>query len=74
MYSFGCDDNFMLIMVFSVKLVNNEVVDNLLIYLVLKFHSHRSYGLRIIAVRSLLSEMLALWIDLKIELFNLDNY
>ena len=52
------------IMTFSVKLVNNKVVDNLLIYLVLNLHSHRPYGLRIIAVRSLLSEMLALWIDL----------
>ena len=53
------------IMTFSVKLVNNKVVDNLLIYLVLNFHSHRPYALRIMAVRSLLSEMLALWIDLK---------
>jgi len=60
MYSFGWVDNFMMIMVFSVKLVNNKVVDNLLIYLVLNFHSHRPYGLRIMAVRSLLSEMLAL--------------
>ena len=62
MYSFGWVDNFMLIMVFSVKLVNNKVIDNLLIYLVLNFHSHRSYDLRIMAVR--LSEMLALYIDL----------
>ena len=50
----------MLIMVFSVKLVNNRVVDNLLIYVVLNVHSHRPYGLRMMAVRSLLSEMLAL--------------
>ena len=64
-YSFGCDDNFVMIMVFSIKLVNNKVVDHLLIYLVLNFHSHRPYGLRIMAVRSLLSEMLALWTDLK---------
>ena len=64
MCSFYCGDNFMMIMVFYVKLVNNKVVDNLLIYLVLNFHSHRSSGLRIIDVRSLLSEMLALWIDL----------
>ena len=55
----------MIIMVFSVKLVNNKVVDNLLIYLVLNFYSHRPYGLRIIAGRSLLSEMFALWTDLK---------
>ena len=54
----------MMIMVFSVKLINNKVVDNLLIYLVLNFYSHRPYGLRIIAVRSLLSEMLALRTDL----------
>ena len=65
MYSFGGDDNLVMIMVFSIKLVNNKVVDNLLIYLLLNFHSHRPYGLRIMAVRSLLLEMLALWIDLK---------
>ena len=59
MYSFGWIDNFMMIMVFSVKHVNNKVIDNLLIYLMLNFHSHRPYGLRIMAVRSLLSEMLA---------------
>ena len=60
MYSFGCDDNFMMIMVISVKLDNNKVVYNLLIYLVLNFHSRRPYGSRIIAIRSLLLEMLAL--------------
>ena len=49
---------------FSVKLVNNKVVDNLLIYHMLNLHSHRHYGLRIMAVRSLLSEMLALFADL----------
>jgi len=65
MCSFCCGDDFMMIMIFSVKLVNNKVVDNLLIYLILNFYSHRSYGLRIWAVRILLSEMLALWIDLK---------
>ena len=48
----------MMIMIFSVKLVNNKVVDNLLIYLVLNCHSHRPYSLRIMAVRNLLSEML----------------
>ena len=64
MYSFGSVDDFMLIMAFSVKLVNNKVVDNLLIYVVLNFRSDRSYGLRIIAVKNLLSEMLALWTDL----------
>ena len=60
MYSFGWVDNFMLIMVFSVKLVNNKVVYNLIISLVLIFQSHRPYGLGIMAVRSLLSEMLVL--------------
>ena len=40
MYSFDCVDDFMLIMVLYVKLVNNKVVDNLLIYLMLNFHSH----------------------------------
>ena len=65
MYSFDCGDDFMWIMIFDVKLVNNKAVDNLLIYLVLNFHSHRPYGLRIMVVRCLLSEMLALWTDLK---------
>ena len=65
MYSFGSVDDFMLIMVFSVKLVNNKVVDNLLIYLVLNFHSSGPYGLGIIAVRSLLSDLLVLYVDLK---------
>ena len=74
MCSFYCGDDFMMIMIFSVKMVNNKVVDNLLIYLVLDLHSHRSYGLKIIAVRSLLSEMLALWTDLRDWLFDLDNY
>jgi hypothetical protein len=46
-------------MMFSVKMVNNKVVDNLFIYLVLNFDSHRPYGLRIMVVESLLSEMLA---------------
>ena len=39
-------------------MVNNKVVDNLLIYHVLNFHSHRPYGLRIIAITSQLSEIL----------------
>ena len=54
MYSFGCMYDFMLKMVLSVKLVNNKVVDNLLTYHVLNVYSHRPYGLRIMAVRSLL--------------------
>ena len=65
MYSFGWVDNFMMIMVFSVKLVNKKIVDNLLMYLVINFHSHRPYSLRIMVGGSLLSEMLALWTDLK---------
>ena len=65
MYSFCFGDDFVMIMIFSVKMVNNKVVDNLLIYLVLIVHSHRSYSLRIMAVRSLMPEMLAHWIDLK---------
>ena len=65
MCSFYCGDDFKMIMIFSIKIVNNKVVDNLLIYLVLNFHSHRTYGLRIMVVESLLSEMLALWIDPK---------
>ena len=60
MCSFYCGNNFMMIMTFSMKLEKNKVVDNLLIYLVLIFYSHRPYGLRIIAVRSLLSEILVL--------------
>ena len=65
MCSFCCGDDFMMIMIFSVNMVNNKVVDNLLIYLVLFFHSHKPYSLRIMVVGSLLYEMLALWIDLK---------
>ena len=56
----ACIVSVVMIMLFYVKLVNNKVVDNLLIYLVLNFHSNRPYGLRIMAVRSLLSKMLAL--------------
>ena len=65
MDSFDCVDDFVLITVLFVKLVNNKIVDNLLIYLMLNFHSHRPNGLRIMAVRSLLSGMPALWTDLK---------
>ena len=65
MYSFGWVDNLMLIMIFSVKLVNNKAVYNSLIYHVLNFHGHSLYGLRTLAVKSLPSEMLARWTDLK---------
>ena len=64
MYSFSCGDDFMMIIIFSVNMVNNKVIDNLLIYLELNVHSHRPYDLRIMVVKSLLSEMLALWTDL----------
>ena len=37
MCSFCCGDDFMMIMIFYIKMVNNKVVDNLLIYLVLNF-------------------------------------
>ena len=50
---------------FAVNLVNNKVVNNLLILLVLKFHGHRPNGLRVIAVRNLLSDLLVLCTDLK---------
>ena len=63
-YSFYCSDDFMMLMIFYVNMVNNKVVDNLLIYLVLNLHSYRPYSLRIMAVRILLSEMLDLWTDL----------
>ena len=74
MCSSCCGNNFMMIMTFYVKLVNNKVVDNLLIYHVLNFHNHRPYGLRIIVVWILLQKCLLsgqIWI---IELFDLDNY
>jgi len=65
MSSFCCVEKFMMIVTFPVKLVNNKVVDNLLIFLVLKFHGHRPNSLRVIYVRSLLSDLLVLWTDLK---------
>ena len=46
---------------FAVNLVNNKVLDNLLILLVLNFHSNRLNGLRVIAVGSWSPEMLILW-------------
>ena len=65
MSSFYCVDKFMMIVTFPKKLVNKKVVHKLLILLVLKFHGHRPNGLRVIAVRSLLSDLLVLWTDLK---------
>jgi len=64
MYSFCCHGVFIMKMKLAVSLVN-KVVDNLLILLVLKFHGHRPNGLRVIAVRILLSDLLVRWIDLK---------
>ena len=57
-------DDFMMIMAFSVKLVNNKVVDKLLIYPVLNLHGHRPYSLRVLVVGNLLSEMFTFWTDL----------
>ena len=65
MYSFGCDDNFMMILVFYMKLVNNKVLDNLLICHVQKFHGCRPNDLRVIPVRRMLSDLLVLCTDLK---------
>ena len=65
MSSFCCVDKCMMIMTSFVKLVNNKVVDNLLLYIFLIFHSYRIKGLRVIASRGLLAELLILWTDLK---------
>ena len=65
MSSFYCVDKFVMIVTFPVKLVNNKVVDNLLVLLVLKFHGYRANDLRVIAVRSLLLDLLVLWTYLK---------
>ena len=46
---------------FTVNIVNNKVVDNLLILFVSNFHDGRLNGLRVIAVRSWSLEMLILW-------------
>ena len=48
-------------MMFAVNLVNNKFVDNLLIFLVSKFHDNRLNGLRVIVVRSWSPEILILW-------------
>ena len=52
-------------MMFSGNFVNNNVVDNLLICLVLKFYDYRPNGVRVIGSRNMLSDWLVLWIDLK---------
>jgi hypothetical protein len=43
-------------MVFSLVMEITKILANLLVLLVLKFHDPRSYGLRVINFRSLLSE------------------
>ena len=48
-------------MMFTVNLVSNKVLDNLLILLVSNFHGNRLNGLRVIAVGSWSLEMLILW-------------
>ena len=60
MYSFFCHGVFIMKMKFAVNLVNNKLVYNLLILIFLKFHGHRPNGLRVIAVRSLPSDLLVL--------------
>ena len=65
MYSFCCHGVFIMKMKFAVNLVNNKVVDNLLISIILKCHGCRPDGLRVIAVRSLLSVLFILWTDLE---------
>ena len=55
MYSFYGGDNFVMQMMFSVIVVNTTVVDNLLIFLVIKFHDFRPDGLGVIDFTSLLS-------------------
>ena len=64
-YSFCCHGVFIMKMKFAMNLVNNKVIDNLIICLVLKFHGYRPDGLRVIAIKSLLSNLLILCIDLE---------
>jgi hypothetical protein len=53
-------------MVFSLVMENTKVVGNLLIWLVLKFHDPRPYGLGVINFRSLLSESAHVRTDLNV--------
>ena len=46
--SFSCNDNLVVIIVFSVDVVNTKVVDNSLTFLVLKCHDFRAIDLRVI--------------------------
>ena len=52
MWIFCCDDNFVDQMMFSVNMVNTKVVDNFLIFSVIKFHDFRPDGLGVIDFRS----------------------
>jgi len=55
MYSFCGGDIFVMQMMFYVDVLNTKVVDNFLIFLVLKFHDFRPAGLGVIDFTSLLS-------------------
>ena len=54
MYSFCGGDIFVMQMMFSVDMLNTEVVDNFLILLLLKFHDFKPAGLGVIDFTSLL--------------------
>ena len=45
----------MALMMFSIDILNTKVVDNLLIFLIQKFHDFRTDGLEVIDFSSLLS-------------------
>ena len=55
MCSSSCSDDFVVILVFSMDVVNTKVVGNLIILLILKFHDFRTTGLRVIDVTKSLS-------------------
>ena len=54
MYSFCGVDIFMIQIILSVDMLNTKVVDNFLIFLVLRFHDFRPDGLGVIDFTSLL--------------------
>ena len=55
MYSFYSGDIFVMQMMFYVDMLNTKVVDNFLIFVVLKFYDFRPDGLGVIYFRILLS-------------------
>ena len=55
MYSLCGGDIFVIQMMFSVTMVNTQVVDKFIVLLVLKFHDFRPDGLGVIDFTSLLS-------------------